>query len=165
MDRLDPELLRTTRVVDAGDVTQIGDMTKLSGAPQPNTFRSFEMRREGVRVKPFGRSVGKGKLGVAGTTATTTGAPLYEPPTLFIADSFSGTAAPQFEPFFADRTVVSINSAARQPAELAELLLTHKTVVFESVERAIATGRLPLLTDPALDALEAEVDRQLAARH
>ena len=78
---------------------------------------------------------------------TSTGAPLYQPKTLLLGDSFTDTSKQYIAPYFADLTMMHNQSSG---LEMANAMIGRSTVIFQVAERMATTGYSVLLTDSAL---------------
>jgi hypothetical protein len=162
-DAIQPGLWEPQALVPTGRKSQLGDLTRITGLPSDNSFDGWAVRRPGVRAYPDVPFRG-GKVGSVGvariTTTSTAGAPLVGGETLVLGDSFNGVSQPLVAPYFSNITTVSINSAPHDAKAVAKMILSSRTVVVESVERAFATGRAPLFSDAFLNDLQKELDAQ-----
>jgi len=149
---VDPQLLNDTTLRDVGPVSPIGDLTRLLGVPQTNTYDNWVVDRPGVAAGAVQRRLVDG-LPVAEYRSSSTGAALYPAPVLIIADSYTREAILQVEPFWSDLLIVDNQTAAAHPAGLAQLIRGSRVVILEAVERSYANGYLKLLAPSALDAL------------
>ena len=157
VQRIDPELLLTSRLERTSPVTDEGDLTVLLGAAADNTYPGWRWARAGVtRTKPRQGAI----FGVWRRGAVSTDAPLHRQPVLFVGDSFLRTARPMLEPFFADWSQVDIGIGAAHPDVLAHEMLRSPVVVVVSAERNFATGRVSLFSPKTLDALQNALDHQ-----
>ncbi|NUP01986.1 MAG: hypothetical protein HOW59_29095 [Nonomuraea sp.] len=145
---LQPGLSRDTRLEKAGRVPRNGDLGGLLGIPVEETIDRWRLVRDGVRrVRQDDR-----ELPVSFTTAHTSDrAPLYQPRTLLIGDSFTRNSLPWVLPYFADVTYLR-SDAPRE--RIAEKVRHSETVVVEIVERHLVGGRADILDDLTLDALD-----------
>jgi len=163
VDAVEPGLWDAGAFVPTGRRSELGDLTRFTGVPADNTYDDWAVRRPGVTAYPqVPYTPGKvGSLGVALLKATSAaGARVYPQLTLTIADSFNGVSQSLVTPYLADITSVSVNSAPRDPRDVARMILSSRAVVVESVERAFATGRAPLFSSAFLDSLQRELDAQ-----
>lgn len=155
-EALDPDLWNGTEVVDAGTARVTGDLGALLGLPREDEFAAVEVRRPGV--EPVGRAeLDWPELPYSPVTLTnrTTGAPLFEPPALVLGDSFTSASTQALGGIFADVTILHGQVAIGYPEVVARLMAEAEVVVYEVVERTIASGDVPLLEDASLQAVEA----------
>jgi hypothetical protein len=151
---LQPDLWASSQVRPAGPITRKGDLGVLIGRPHVDSYPSFDLVRPGVRPNytdvptlPFGSPVT--------VTATTSGAPLYAPHTLLLGDSFSNASRLYVPKLFANLTLLHNEAAGGHPQLGAQAIVDSDVVVYEIVERTIASGRGTLIDDKALSAVEA----------
>lgn len=152
---LDPKLLATTQVLPAGTVTRRGDLGTMLSRPHDDTMPGVDVRRDGV--SPVGRdSLTLPDMPFAPVTATdrTTGAPLFTPPTMLLGDSFTAASRDTIGGLFANVTLLHNEVAAKFPDAVANQMTKSDVVVYEIVERSVASGRGGLLTDASLAAIE-----------
>jgi alginate O-acetyltransferase complex protein AlgJ len=152
---LDPALARGTHVEDRGTYTPIGDLTYLLGQPRKDTLPARPLVRDGVTMTP-GSDLSLHYYRVSQIHNTSTDAPLYQPKTLILGDSFTDTSKQYIAPYFADLTMIHNQSSGLQ---MADAMIGRSTVIFQVAERVATTGYSVLLTDKALDT----VARVLAA--
>ena len=154
--RLDPDLLDDTRVVGSGRASRQGDLGTLLGRPRVDEYPDVAVRRAGV--VPVGREAldlpGLPVAQPVRATNRTTGAPLFEPPTLLLGDSFTNSSRATLGPFFADLTLLHNEAAVENPQVTADAVAAADVVVVEVVERTIASGRGALLRSDVLSAIE-----------
>lgn len=154
--RLDPSIPLTTQRVDDGTVSLPGDLSALIGRPQDDQVGAVQLTRNGVN--PVGRdelALPEMPYAPETFTNTTTDAPLYEPATLLLGDSFTTAARSALGGVFADVTLLHNEVAGSFPEAVAEQMINADTVVYEIVERTIGAGGGALITDASLDAIEA----------
>ena len=152
---LDPALLSSTELVRTGTSTRRGDLGNMIGAPHVDRFADAQLRRLGV--VPVGRaSLDLPEVPYSPETFTnrTTGAKLYAPPTLMLGDSFTSASGTALGPLFANVTLLHNNTANLYPQAVASLMASADTVIYEVVERDVASGRGGLISDSSLAAIE-----------
>ena len=152
---LDPALLRSTTIVPKGQATRTGDLGNMIGSPNVDSFPDYELRRPGV--EPVGReglALPAMPYSPRTFTDTTTGAPLFTPATLLLGDSFSSASGGTLGPLFADVTLLHNEAADPYPQAVASRMAEADVVVYEIVERTIASGRGALISDESLTAIE-----------
>lgn len=152
---LDPKLLATTQVRPDGTVTRRGDLGSMLSHPQDDTMPEVQVRRDGVT--PVGRdSLTLPYMPFAPVTVTdrTTGAPLFTPPTILLGDSFTTASRDAIGGLFANLTLLHNEVAAKFPEAVANQMTKSGVVVYEIVERSVASGRGGLLSDASLAAIE-----------
>jgi hypothetical protein len=158
---LDPSLLASTSFQDDGPTTWPGDLATMSGRPTEDEYTAVSVSRPGVR--PVGRDdIALPEMSQAGpvtVTNETSGAPLFEPATLLLGDSFSNSSRPLLGPMFRQVTVLHNEYADIDAQATADALADADVVVLEIVERTIASGRGVMIDDRTL----AAVERTLAA--
>jgi alginate O-acetyltransferase complex protein AlgJ len=153
--RLDPSIPLTTQRVDSGTVSLPGDLAALIGRPQDDVVGDVQLIRPGV--EPVGRDgldLPEMPYAPETFTNTTADAPLYQPATLLLGDSFSTAARSALGAVFADVTLLHNEVAGSYPEAVAEQFVDADTVVYEIVERTIGAGGGALITDASLDAIE-----------
>ncbi|GAA3124050.1 alginate O-acetyltransferase AlgX-related protein [Streptosporangium carneum] len=149
---LDPGLARGTRLVEIEQAVRDGDMGVMLGTPRKETIDQWRLVRDGVkRVKQD-----DAQMPVSFATANaSTGAPLFEPRTLLIGDSFTRNSLPWVTPYFADLTYLRSDASAKAgPEYVAEKVARSETVVFEMVERYFVGGHGEMLDDATLAAID-----------
>jgi hypothetical protein len=154
-DVLDPTLWAGTQVVDAGTTRRTGDLGPMIGAPHEDEYDAVEVRRPGVT--PVGRdSLDLPEMPYSPVTLTnrSTGAPLFEPSTLLMGDSFTSASRQALGSLFAHLTLLHGQVAEPFPDAVAHRMADADVVVYEVVERTIAGGDVPLLSDASLEAVE-----------
>jgi alginate O-acetyltransferase complex protein AlgJ len=142
---LDPQLWRTSRIVPTGPVQLSGDLASLLGTPRRDEVPGYRLERDGVTVTENSQT---------GLAATSTGAPLWEGPTLLLGDSFTQNSRDALAPLFASARIVHPVAAQDVPDDLVEAIRTSDTVVLEIVERAVEAGELHVGDPDFLRALE-----------
>lgn len=145
-------LLRDTRLTKIGQTTRYGDLGPLLGTPRGETIDQWRLLREGVsRVRQD-----DGQLPVSFTTVNaSTRAPLFQPRTLLIGDSFTRNSLPWVTPYFANLTFLRSDAPQEAgPDHVAEKVARSETVVFEMVERYFVGGHGEMLDDATLAALD-----------
>lgn len=152
---LDPALAQGTHVEDRGTYTPTGDLTYLLGHPRKDSLPARPLVRDGVTMTP-GSDLSLHYYRTSEIHNTSTGAPLYQPKTLLLGDSFTDTSKQYIAPYFADLTMIHNQSSG---LEMADAMIGCSTVIFQVAERVATTGYSVLLTDSALDT----VARVLAA--
>ncbi|GIH74360.1 hypothetical protein Plo01_07890 [Planobispora longispora] len=149
---LQPGLSRDTRLVRAGQAARDGDLGGLLGIPSEETVDRWRLIRDGVRRV---RQDDRGLPVSFRTVNRSDRAPLYQPRTLLIGDSFTRNSLPWVLPYFADVTYVRSDAPATAgPEHVAEAIARSETVVFEIVERYLVGGRAEMLDDVMLAALD-----------
>jgi alginate O-acetyltransferase complex protein AlgJ len=154
-DRLDPALSADTDLVETGSADRLGDLGVLIGQRREDEIEQVELRRPGVT--PVGRDsldLPEMPYGAETFTNETTSAPLFEPGTLLLGDSFTSASRTMLGQFFARLTLLHNEVAGRSPQLVADLMAANDVVVLEIVERTIASGRGPIIDDAALTAIE-----------
>lgn len=154
-DRLSPSVAAATQQVETGPVSLPGDLSAILGTPQDDEVQGVELIRPGVT--PLGRDdQALPEMPYAPETFlnSTTNAPLYEPATLLLGDSFTTAARSMLGGVFADVTLLHNEVAGSFPEAVAEQMVDADTVVYEIVERTIAAGGGALITDASLTAIE-----------
>ncbi|MCW2635566.1 MAG: hypothetical protein JWQ99_1933 [Blastococcus sp.] len=153
---LDPSLLDTTKIVESGEISREGDLGKMIGRPNVDRFAGVGVERPGV--VPTGReSLELPAMSLTTpvrSTNRTTGAPLFQPRTLLLGDSFSNSSRGLLGPLFADISVLHNEVASSSPQISADAMADADVVIYEIVERTIASGRGALIEDRTLDAIE-----------
>jgi hypothetical protein len=153
--RLDPALAASTSVVETGRSTEPGDLGVMIGQPSDDPVQGVELSRPGVT--PVGRDslrLPEMPFGPETFTDTTSGAPLFGPKTLLLGDSFSSASADMLGGLFSSVTLLHNEVAGQYPQAVADLMVDNDVVVYEIVERTIASGRGALIEDASLDAIE-----------
>jgi hypothetical protein len=128
------------------------------GRPHKDEYDAVEIRRPGVT--PVGRAdLDLPEMPYSPTTLTnrTTSAPIFEPPTLLMGDSFTSASGQALGGLFAHLTLLHGQIAGPYPEAVARQMGQADVIVYEVVERTIASGDVPLLSDASLEAIEAEL--------
>lgn len=149
---LDPGLSRYSRLVRTGTAVRAGDLGGLLGMPFEETIERWRLDRDGVRrVRQDDR-----ELPVSFRTEHTSGrASLYRPRTLIVGDSFTRNSLPWVLPYFADLTYLRSDAASAVGAgQVARKVAESETVVVEIVERHLVGGRVEMLDDAVLAAIQ-----------
>ena len=152
---LDPALLRDTTVVPKGQTTRTGDLGNMISAPHADTFADYELRRPGV--VPVGRpdlALPQMPYSPQTFTDSTTGAPLFKPATLLLGDSFTSASGATLGSLFAHVTLLHNETSSQYPEAVANQMAGADVVVYEIVERSVASGRGALISDASLTAIE-----------
>jgi alginate O-acetyltransferase complex protein AlgJ len=153
---LDPALLQKFQFVDAGTTTREGDLGRMLGQPTEDEFPDVQLHRPGV--EPVGRDAldlpPMSMTGPATVTNRTTDAPLFQPRTLLLGDSFSNASRGFLAPLFAHISVLHNEVATQNPQVAADAIADSDVVVYEIVERTISSGRGAMISDAALAAVE-----------
>ena len=154
--KLDPALLQGTHVVAGQFYNEQGDLEVLNSNPKTFPFQAVYVVRDGVTVAPVRTtelSKTKGAYTISHWTATSTGAPLFQPKTVLIGDSFSQRTLTgnKLQPFFRDLTrvpeltkAVLANSKAdpkvydKARAAMIKAIVDSDVTVVELVERTFA---------------------------
>lgn len=160
---IDPTLLDSAEVVSTGPTSAEGDLTRLLGTPAETRFEGYEVRRPGVTVPDWEPGT-IGHMGIATYHAQTTDAPVYPGKVTIIGDSYTGISFPQITPYFGDLVSVNNTSAGKHIDDLATAMADSDVIVIETVERAYASGRVPLYDDEHLDQLDQAIGQVLAER-
>jgi hypothetical protein len=142
---LDPQLWRTTRLVETGPVEMNADLAAQLGTPREEEVPGWRVERDGVTVT---------ELSGSRLRSASTGAPLHTPATLVVGDSFTQNARPSLAPLFADARIVHPLTATADPEALIAAVVAADTVVLEIVERSVEGGDVALVDEEFLDALE-----------
>lgn len=154
--RLDPSLAQGTHVVAGGTVEAPGDLAPMIGERRTDTEPQVVIHRDGVT--PVGRdSLDYPQMPYSPMTFTdaTTAAPLFQPHTLILGDSFTTASRAMLGPYFAHATLLHEEAAGPYPQAVAKLMVDNDVVVVEIVERAIAGGRSAIISDGSLSAITA----------
>ncbi|MFI7531815.1 hypothetical protein [Streptosporangium sp. NPDC049376] len=149
---LDPRLARGTSLVKVGQEPRVGDLGPMLGTPREEIIDRWSLVRQGVRRTKQDDT----QLPTSFSTANaSSGAPLYEPRTLLVGDSFTRNSLPWITPYFADLTYLRSDAPAKAgPGYVAEKVAGSETVVFEMVERYFVGGHGEMLDDATLAAIE-----------
>jgi alginate O-acetyltransferase complex protein AlgJ len=143
---LDPALQVGTRVVDEGTYRPVGDLTRLLGAPERDQLPAMTLVRDGVTLSP-GSELALQRNKVTHVRYVSTSAPLYQPKTLILGDSFTDTSKYAVSQYFADLTLLHNRSATKR---VAAAMIDRDTVIVQMGERLAITGNNLLLSDAAL---------------
>jgi hypothetical protein len=153
---LDPALAESSAVVDSGPVSRTGDLGRLIGSPTEDQWQGVQLTRAGVT--PVGReSLIWPELPVDQPVTvlnSTTGAPLFQPRTAVFGDSFTNSSRLDLAGLFGQASLLHDDVALTRPQVAADAMAGADVVVYEVVERNLASGRGTLLGDAALTAIE-----------
>jgi hypothetical protein len=159
---LDPVLAETSEVVKTGTVRRAGDLGPMVGRRTVDEWQGRELRRPGVA--PVGRDALEWPdlpLDAPVTlTNSSTGAPLYQPRSLLLGDSFTNASRPDVGGLFAEVSLLHSEVAATLPQVTADAMADADVVIYEIVERTIASGRGALIDEPALTTIERTLAQQ-----
>lgn len=148
-DALDPVLRKGTHVVDEGTYQPIGDLTYLLGRPQKDLLPAMTLVRDGVSLSP-GSNLTLQRNKVTNVRYVSTGAPLYQPKTLILGDSFTDTSKKYISTYFADLTLLHNRSSS---TVVANAMIGRNTVIVQMGERLAITGNNLLLSDAELEVI------------
>lgn len=144
-EALDPQLWRTSRIVPTGPVQLQADLAAQLGTPRKDEVPGWRLERDGVTVVEATPNT---------LRSTTTGAPLYTPPTLILGDSFTQSSRTFLAPLFASARIVQPATATDDQAAAVAAVVSADTVVLEIVERSVEAGDVPIIDEDFLVALE-----------
>jgi hypothetical protein len=139
-------------LVATGTRERPGDLATLLGRREADSYTIWELQRPGVVPPADLPAPGAAPVRLR---ATTTDAPLFQPATLLMGDSFLAASRSLVYPLFSDVTVLHTQAGAKAPSLLAEEVLAAQVVVVEVVERDLSGGEVALL--------DADVRRALAS--
>jgi hypothetical protein len=157
-NKLDPSLLQDTNVQAGQYFTQKGDLDILANGPPGKNFKfqAVYVLRKGVTVSAEQKTdlaKVKGAYTISHWTATSTAAPLFQPKTTWIGDSFTQRALTggKIQPFFRDLTRVpeltkAVLATSKQDPKvygdavkaMIKAIVDSKVTVVELVERTFA---------------------------
>ncbi|HEX3814811.1 MAG TPA: hypothetical protein VHX59_18410 [Mycobacteriales bacterium] len=145
--KLDPGLWKDTKVVSTGPAQRQGDLSDLLGTPKTDTSPGWDVQRKGVKT---GYTVAP-SLPQRPTPIhnTTTDAPLFQPKTMLLGDSFTDTSRRVLYPLFANVTPLHNKASLGFPKTFANTLINSDVVVLEEVERSMLGGGGPSISSPA----------------
>jgi hypothetical protein len=152
---LDPSLLQNTQLVSLGTTSLPGELGPMLGRPGVDKVEDVALSRAGVT--PVGREsldLPEMPYGPETFRATTGEAPLFEPKTLLLGDSFSTASRKMLGCFFSDLTLLHNEMAGEDAQLVADSMVGSDVVVLEIVERTIASGRGALIENAALSTIE-----------
>lgn len=178
-DKLDPALLKGTAITAGQFYKEPGDLETIEGIRgKLHPFQAVYVVRDGVTVTPAKpeelRPEKPGLYTISRFTATSTSAPLFQPRTVWIGDSFTQRAMTgnKFQPFFRDVTRVpeltkGILAGVQPQAKkrMIQEIVASKVVVIELVERTMfGVGGYGSMWDTVpqnrfLDDLQAALDK------
>jgi hypothetical protein len=153
-DALQPALWPRMRVVRLPDKTRTGDLGVLIGRPHVDTYKAVQLSRTvpawdyTMPTMPLTNPV---RVEAGPVPA---GLPLITGPTLLLGDSFTNSSVSMIPQLFTSLTLLHNEAAAARPDVAATAMVNSDTVVYEIVERTIASGRGALIEDNALTAIE-----------
>lgn len=142
---LQPGLTDLDDLVATGETDQVGDLAALLGRTSKDRVLGWALRRPGVVPPPDLPVPGPEPVPVR---TTTTGAPLFEPSTLLLGDSFTAVSRSLLYPLFADLTVLHVQTGPGNPGAAAAAFAAADVVVIEIVERNLVSDGVPPF-DPA----------------
>jgi alginate O-acetyltransferase complex protein AlgJ len=143
---LDPALATGTHVADQGTYSPVGDLTYLLGRAQKDVLPARPLVRDGVTMTA-GSDLTLNRNKLTHITNTSTGAPLYQPKTLILGDSFTDTSKQYIAPYFANLSLLHNRSTV---LNMANAMAANSTVILQMAERLAITGNDLLLSDAAL---------------
>lgn len=152
MNALDPNLAKDTTVVDKGPGQAPGDLGTFIGKKLSEPVEYYQLERSGVTMSKDSRAVLT--TSVTRVRNTTTGAPLYQQPTILLGDSFTASSLTQVTGYFADLKLLHSETSTAFPQAVANSMVDRQTVIYEIVERSAATGYAGLLSSRSLAAIE-----------
>jgi hypothetical protein len=144
-EALDPALWRSSRISPTGPIEVQADLAAQLGTPRKDTVPGWRLEREGVTVVEERESA---------LASTTTGAPLHEPPTVVLGDSFTQSSRPMLAQLFRSARIIHPVSAVDDPPAVVAALQEAETVVLEIVERSVVGGDVPIIDEAFLASLE-----------
>ncbi|GAA0982534.1 hypothetical protein GCM10009555_052610 [Acrocarpospora macrocephala] len=149
---LHPGLSRHTRLVKVGQMARKGDLGGLLGAPREEIIDRWRLVRDGVQqLRKDDREL-PASFSIANASDR---APLFQPRSLLIGDSFTRNSLPWVLPYFADLTYLRSDAPATAgPDHVAHKMAQSETVVLEIVERYLVGGHAEMLDDAMLAALD-----------
>jgi alginate O-acetyltransferase complex protein AlgJ len=151
MARLQPGMTSYDDLVTAGTRDRQGDLATLLGREGVDTYDLWELDRAGVTSPEELPPPGAIPLTVH---TSTTNAPLFEPQTLVLGDSFLAASRPVVYPFFANMRLMHTLGGAAHPDRLATEVARAQVVVVEIVERDLVGDPLDILSGEVRAALE-----------
>jgi alginate O-acetyltransferase complex protein AlgJ len=154
--RLDPALGASTSVADAGQATEPGDLSAMIGTPKDDKVTNVQLERPGVT--PVGRdSLAVPEMPYSPETFRnkTSDAPLFQPRTFVLGDSFTNASTAMIGQLFSSITLLHNEVAGPYPQAVADTMADSDVVVYEIVERTISSGGGALIDDGSLTAIEA----------
>jgi alginate O-acetyltransferase complex protein AlgJ len=164
VEKIDPRLLRHTRVVPGARQTPYGDLTTLIGDPKRVNQPGLRLERDGVSApRTTETSLYPGGVVTRERRSAATGlARLYPYRAVLHGSSFTRVSADKVKPYFADITLPpqlldaeSEGRLAQAEQLLLDLIKSSKLLILEQVERefwGVQTGSL--LRPEFLDRLE-----------
>jgi hypothetical protein len=174
--KLDPSLMQGTHVVAGQYYYEPGDLDALLQTPKLHKYQAVYVLRDGVKQsKPVVDSLvpKAGVYDITHFTATSTTAPIFQPKTVWIGDSFTQRSLDKISPFFADMTRVPELTKAilgntaenklyqRARAQMIQQIVDSKVTVVELVERTFAgvNGDGSMWTPQFLNDLQAALNK------
>ncbi|SDZ41406.1 alginate O-acetyltransferase AlgX-related protein [Herbiconiux ginsengi] len=147
LQTLDPSLLQSAPFTIGAPEQEPGDLSHLVGEQGYEAIPPVTVDRPGVALSLNGKPIAPADVLPVGYSpinvrATSTDAPLYQPRTVLLGDSFFDASRSLVAPFFADFWYVH-NMSGDIPgatATLGGVLKDTQTVVYEVVERSAASG-------------------------
>lgn len=149
LGRLQPGLTSMHDVVVSGTRTRSGDLAAMLGVEGDDTYSLYELDRAGVTLGYEGFPE-PGAVPVR-LTATSSSAPLFQPRTVLLGDSFLAASRPLVYPLFADLTVLHWLSASGSHEAISAAIRDAEVVVLELVEREVV-GDGVLIAAPSMTA-------------
>jgi hypothetical protein len=147
---LDPAVAAGRQIASAGTSQPVGDLTYLLGLPAKDTLPAFVVPNPGVTMQA-GSSLLLQTDKVNVVRNTSSGAPLYQPKTLLLGDSFFDTSKAFLGSYFTDAAFLHNKS---NPQVVANAMIDRTTVVLEISERLVAPGFSPLLSAASLKTIQ-----------
>ncbi|HEY8372569.1 MAG TPA: hypothetical protein VIL00_07485 [Pseudonocardiaceae bacterium] len=151
-EKLQPGVSDGWKISDAGTHSFRADLPTLQGRQVDDTGPLYDVSPDGSRKTTRNVPVEFGQLQHM-TIEPVDG--MITDRTLLLGDSFTITASRYMSAVFSDLTVLSYAAGYSDPDAVANALLDREVVVLEVVERVLARGDLPILSEPFLDRVEA----------
>lgn len=147
----------TWKATPATVVRREGDLPTLLGKTVEFPVQTYDLAPDGQTVQS--KAVDKAfrdPLRLPGAT----GKGVVRTKVSMVADSFTLPAIPYLSGGFADLTVVHSDTAGTDVLKVANTLADSDVVVFEAVERSLTAGINPMVADPIINVVKAELAKR-----
>lgn len=153
-DRIEPGITRTWQVGPAGYTPWSDDISPLIGRSGQRMIPTYSLAPDGRqdRTRPIASDFRAPLRLTAEPAAGTVGQPVR-----MIADSFTQFASRYLTAVFTDITVVHPETAAATPRPSGDLLAGGDVIVLEIAERNLLSGTSPILLQPVITQIGAEL--------
>lgn len=156
-EEMSPGVTRTWRAAPNGDIPWPDDISPLMGRSGERRIGTYSLAPDGVTdrtqsaVSDFRVPMELRSTPVAGTVNT---------PVRMIADSFAQFASRYLAAGFTNISIMNVETAGAAPKRTGAFLAGGDVVVVEVAERHLVSGSSPILLQPVIDGIRAELAKQ-----